>query len=382
MNGIAWISGWLLYERTIILVLSFYVVFDAFSRSFFYVIRAYERMEIEAVINISERIFLVIITLCVGFLNLSLLILVVIFMIFELIKAIISLIIVKKKLLPFTIKFYTDGAFPLLKNALPFALMAIFTTVSMRIDTVMIKIFHSAELSGIYSIAHKIIESITFIPENIYHAFFPVVASLYLIDRSKFNQTLRNAFRITSLLAIPIACIFFFRASDIVALLFKPEYHSAYIALQWLALAMFALFIKYAVAVAMNVSGRQHLFSLYVGISMALNVILNLLLIPQYGLMGAGLATLASELLTTIMGLLSLHSIITFKNTVFYFLKFTLVTALLGWLLYLLQPVHLFIALPIFLIVYILSLFVSKLIKLRDVDYFKQFLTARADNVL
>lgn len=378
MNGIAWLTGWSAYDRSIILMLSFYVVFDAFSRSFISIIRAFERMEYEAVIYISERIFLIVITLFVGYLHLSLLILVSTYMIFEFIKTLISLIIVKKKLIRFSVKFYSRNAILLLKEAIPFALMAIFTTISMRIDTVMIKIYHSPELAGIYTIAHRIIESLTFIPENIYNAFFPVVASLFLINKTKFNLALKNAFRINTILAIPVVCILLFRANDIIALIFKPEFYKAASVLKWLALAMFAIFLKYALAVFMNVAGKQKIFSFYIGLSMVLNIVLNLFLIPKYDLIGAGLATFASELLTAILGFLSLRGALSFNILSLNLLRYITVTAGLIWVFYIMRSLNLFIAVPAALGIYILSLFLTKLIKLQDVNYFRQFNSLRS----
>jgi O-antigen/teichoic acid export membrane protein len=377
MNGIAWLSGWPAYERMIILLLSFYVVFDAFSRSFISVMRAYERMEFESAINILERIFLIILTILIGIFNLSLTILVLSFMAAELIKVIISVAIVKNKLVNFNIKFHTVNYLSLIKNALPFALMAIFTTISMRIDTVMIKIFHSSELSGVYNIAHKIIDSITFIPENIYYAFFPVLASLYIIDRNKFTYTFLKALKLISLLAIPVSCFLYFWASDIISLLFEPRYFTAYIALKWLALAVGALFIKYAVAVVMNVIGKQHLFSMYVGISMILNILLNLLLIPKYGIVGAGIATISSESITTITGLISLRNLLPINKIGIYAFRFIVSIALLSLFMYIIKEIPLYFAIPSAFLVYIFLLFIIKLVKFDDLAYIKQLLHAR-----
>ncbi len=301
VNGVAWVAGWSAAERVVILLFSIYMVFDSWSRFLFSVFRAYERMEFEALVFILERCGLLVAALIVWAAGAGLPELVAAFAGVELLKASLAFILVRRHFTPLRPAWQSGLAFSLLRQSMPFALMILFATLTLRIDIIMLKLFHSVEMAGLYGVGRRLIESLAFLPESVVSALFPALSLLFLRSRARFDITFQRALRYFLLIALPLAALLFTYAESIVGLLFAPEFAAAAVALRWMAIWLGLLFVKHLFAVTLNAVGRQRSFSLIAGLTMVINVLLNLLLIPAYDLMGAGVATVSAELLTTVI---------------------------------------------------------------------------------
>ena len=328
LNSIPLLAGWLYEERVITLVFGFYFVFDTLGRYFLSVARAFERMEYEGILNIIERFLLIIIASLTWIFDSTLLLLVSLFTFVMFCKATVSLILVRKKFVRFDLRWQSDYALEIVKDAYPFALVGLFAAISARGDLLLLKFFHSTEVVGIYSAARKIIDSLTLISENIHFAVFPAISVFYLNQKIKFNQTFQHTLHFMILIAIPVSVGLFILAPKIITFLFDPEFQSAYIALRWLSIALGLIFVRHAFTLVLNAVGRQHFFAIIFGISMAVNLLLNFILIPHYQILGASLAAIAAELVILII---SLPILIKYVNPDFGWIKFikTVITVIL-----------------------------------------------------
>jgi O-antigen/teichoic acid export membrane protein len=73
-------------------------------------------------------------------------------------------------------------------------------------------------------------------------------------------------------------------------------------ALRILALGIFFMFISNTFIAALNAIDKQSLFTMAAGVSLVINVALNLALIPRLGYIGASWATVLTEVGLTVMG--------------------------------------------------------------------------------
>jgi PST family polysaccharide transporter len=102
-------------------------------------------------------------------------------------------------------------------------------------------------------------------------------------------------FELVSLLAWLAAISFYFLSDSIVARLFGPPYQEAAAVLAvsaWAAVFVFSGVVGDHWAIARNLT-RQPMIKAVTGA--VLNVLLNLVLIPRYGIVGAAAATLISQ---------------------------------------------------------------------------------------
>ena len=374
VNIIPFVLEWNNDERLITLAFSFFFLFDSLGRYFLAVMRAFERMGYEAFLFTGERILLITTALLSWNYDLPLHTLVFIFVCVMCLKAFISLIIVAKDFTPVSFSWSSSRVIPILKDAYPFALIALFAAVSARIDIVILKAFHSTEAVATYSTARKIIEALSFIPENIYNAVFPSLSILYLTQKEKFNHTFKLSFTAITIIAIPISAGFFILAPRIIDLLFEPEYYNAFIPLRWLSLSLLVFFIRQAFSVTLNTTGNQHIFAIILGISMIVNIIMNFLLIPKYDILGASLAVLISEisLLTCIMPFVLKQIDFSWSKVVLP--KLAVATIMMFFVIYLVRDWHFIFIFLITIIAYPAILALLRIFSISELKQYTQIL--------
>ncbi len=355
-------------------IFSIFLVLDNFSRHFISVFRAFERMEFEAYTNLIERMAMLIIAVMLWYLGKSLIFLLWCFVVIELLKAGTALTFMRHFFKKIEWSWFHHQTYQILQEAFPFALMMIFGTIAVRIDTVMLKIFHNEQIVGFYSAAHKLIESLTFIPENIVLALYPALSVLFLNNKYKFKETFTRSLKYLFLIGMPVSAGIFVLAEPIILLLFEVEYSPATIALRWLSIALGLIFIKYHFMITLNAIGKQRQFAKVAGIAMFVNVLFNLLLIPKYDLLGASLATIGSELMAVILGFLLLFNISKGVKLSSYILKTAIATIVMTIILQWLSQLNLFLLIFIGTLSYFIPAFILGIIHFSDIQYFKKLL--------
>ncbi len=375
MNTIAFVLDWNTIERILILIFGFYLVFDMIGRYFLAVTQAFERMEYVAVVNTMERILLLIMALLCWFFQYSIIYLAIFFTLVQLVRAVSAFVVVTKYFSRIKLIWFPDRARELLKEAFPFALIGIFSTISFRIDLIFLKYYYSTDVVGVYSAARKLIESITFIPENIYYAVFPALSVLFISQKEKFDLTFQRTLIVLTVIAIPISAGLYILAPRIINLLFEPEFSRASIALKWLAIALLAIFIRYAFAVTLNAIGKQRVFAIIVGISMCVNILMNYILIPKYQIAGASMAVIFSELAIIICSIPLISKTVKFTWIKLFIPKIVAMAVIMFTTIFVIKDWHFLFIIIVSAAVFISLLFILNLITFAELkDYYKNYM--------
>jgi O-antigen/teichoic acid export membrane protein len=205
----------------------------------------------------------------------------------------------------FSWKYSKTFASSLLKDSWPLALSGIVVMVYMRIDQIMIKNMMSVEAVGYYSVAVRLSEAWYFIPVTLCNSIFPAIVNAKNVSLEFYNNRMQKLYDLLTWLAIGIAVPVTIFSSQIIQLLFGSEFSSAS--------PVLTIYIWAGVAVFLGVASSQYLINENLTklsfnrnlMGMLLNVILNLILIPNYGIIGAAIATVISY--SSIIFMLSLH---------------------------------------------------------------------------
>jgi O-antigen/teichoic acid export membrane protein len=180
------------------------------------------------------------------------------------------------------------------------ALTSYATMLFLHMDKVMVNQMHGAEAVGYYSAAVKISEAYYFIPLIIATSLFPAIINSKKISESLYLERLLNLHVLLAWLAISIAVVITFIGKPLVLFLFGAAYAPAG---QVLVIHVWAgVFVALSIASKrwFIVEGFQHLILIRAVTATACNIILNLFLIPRYGIVGAAISTLISLSLETI----------------------------------------------------------------------------------
>lgn len=153
----------------------------------------------------------------------------------------------------------------------------------------------SSEEVGYYSAAYKIIMLFIIFQGLINRSIFPYFAKI-ANQKNQLRMLVQDYMWMMNRLSI-IVCFFILMFSgQIITLIFGHAYFQSIKILQLLGLVVFFIFNETITAPLLLVlDSKKHLIA--VGLGALVNVILNILLIPMYGTIGAALSTIGAEIL-------------------------------------------------------------------------------------
>jgi len=186
----------------------------------------------------------------------------------------------------------------IMKEGAPFWLSDIFWVIYFSVDSVMLSIIVGDVAVGLYNAAYKLVFTLSFIPTALIASIFPVTSRLYTSSRDTLRFAWEKSFKYLFMLGVAIGVGTTFLADKIILLLYGSEYASSAIALKILIWAEVAVFLSVALVNLLNSINKQIIVTKVTGTLAILNVIMNLLLIPEYSYVGASIATVITEFLS------------------------------------------------------------------------------------
>jgi PST family polysaccharide transporter len=176
----------------------------------------------------------------------------------------------------------------------PLILSGISITISMRVDQVLIGQMLNDKQVGIYSAATRIAEIWYFVPIGIAGSAFPLLIESKKQSEDLYYQRLQKLYNSLALLSVTFALIISVLAGPIIKLLYGPAYVFSAGVLSILIWSGVPVSIGCAWSNWMLLENRTRTMFSFQFIGAALNLILNLLLIPRFGIVGSAYATLIS----------------------------------------------------------------------------------------
>ena len=295
------------YPTDVIIMLMIFggvMFFKALVDFFCAVFNAHERMDIEAFLKGVNHVLLFlsgIVVLTVGFGSSGL---ANVFMVVYLISSIIGFYIVYvciEEIRPcFNLRFWKQ----ILRESLPLALTVIFTVIYFKIDIVMLSLIRGDNNEiGWYSAAIRLIELVGVLPALIVSALFPIVSSLYKESLDSLKNAFKTSFRYLLTIALPIAVGTLLLSDRLIYIIYGKEYFKTISALKILAIALIFIFVNYILMNILVAVNRQRTNAIMAGTCVFVNIALNFYLIPHYGYLGAGIATVITEIVLFALGL-------------------------------------------------------------------------------
>jgi len=192
-------------------------------------------------------------------------------------------------------KFSKKIAIKLLKSSWPLALSSFLIAIYMKIDQVMIGNMLDAEQLGVYSVAVRLSEFWLFMPTIIISTFMPYFIKLREMDKQFYYQRLMQLYSFMFWMGIFVGTVTFIYGKVIITLLYGEAYSGAYSALVFNIWSGAAISQGFARGIWLIGEDLQK-YRLYGNIiAVLLNVLLNIILIPKYGIAGAAIATLLTQ---------------------------------------------------------------------------------------
>lgn len=153
----------------------------------------------------------------------------------------------------------------------------------------------SAEV-GVYAAMYKILDNAGFVPVAVMVTLFPIMSGLYPADLPRLRRMMQTAIDYLSFVALGGLALTIVAAEPIVELLFGSEFTSGSTVLTILIAAFFPICIGNVAGNMVLAMDLQRRYIWLAVIGLALNVPLNLVLIPRYGIEAAAWVTLVTEI--------------------------------------------------------------------------------------
>tara|TARA_B110000977_G_scaffold201050_1_gene293888 strand:+ start:1365 stop:2675 length:1311 start_codon:yes stop_codon:yes gene_type:complete len=186
-------------------------------------------------------------------------------------------------------------AIGLLRDSWPLILSGLVTTIYMRIDQVMIKEILNTEAVGQYAAAVRLSEAWYFIPVVVASSLFPAIVNAKKQNKELYYSRLKRLFSLMAWTAIIIAIATTFMGDWAINFLYGDQYSGASAVLIIHAWAGIFVFLGVASGKWFLSENLQILAFWRVFCGMIINIILNIILIPKYGIQGAAVATLIGQ---------------------------------------------------------------------------------------
>ncbi len=181
---------------------------------------------------------------------------------------------------------------------------AVFMLMSWM-DVLMLGYYMSEQDVGVYNLCFKVAAFITFTQFAINSYAAPKISELY--HASKFEalkKLVKKIARLNAIIAIPTFVIFLLFSVDILSF-FGTEFKSYSIVFLVLCVGQLINALSGPVLYVLNMTGLEVVAKNIVLLSAAINFVLNTILIPKYGVLGASIAACLAMIIWNVLAFLS-----------------------------------------------------------------------------
>ena len=192
----------------------------------------------------------------------------------------------------------------ILRQAFPYALLILLMMIYNRMDSVMLERIHpdGATQAGIYAQGFRLLDAVNMFALLFAGLLLPIFARM-LSKKESINELIQHA---GSLLFVA-ACIFsvtaYFYATDIIEWRYNEHILASSNSFKILIISFIPVSITYIFGTLLTANGSLKSLNIMALSGLALNFVLNIILIPKHGAAGAAWATLCTQIFTAIFQL-------------------------------------------------------------------------------
>ncbi|HBV86857.1 MAG TPA: O-unit flippase Wzx [Desulfosporosinus sp.] len=184
----------------------------------------------------------------------------------------------------------------MLKQGLPYGIAVIFLYIYFQIDMFMLSLMLPPIEVGIYSAAYRLIAVLLFIPGILTSVLYPILFQLSVESKEKHRGTIEKIYKVLSAVGIPGSVLIFVLADPLLTWLYNGRFPASIPILMLLSWFFALECLSFSLGDVLTTTDRQWTRAKIQGSAALLNIGINLYAIPRYGIYGASVATLITEL--------------------------------------------------------------------------------------
>jgi O-antigen/teichoic acid export membrane protein len=322
------------------------------SNIFRVTMRAFERMDYEAGVNIITNILRCSIGLILLYFNYGLIQIGLAFVFISIVDLLVSFFICEKNFIKTKMQFDPVFFKNTIKIAFPIGLLAIFGLIYLRIDIVILEYFKGAAVVGYYNAAYTLILGFRPIPIVLMNALLPFMA--YGTQKSKevLREVYEKSFKLLTVIGFPITVGIFLLADKFIIVFYGQNYVNSITSLQILSWDILLTFLYLCIWFVLVAANEQNKSATVAGIGALINIVLNVVLIPTYSLVGSSVATIITEFF-----ILLVYILLTFKiglkiPLAKIFVKPVIASSVMAIFIYFFRDINLYLLICLSILIY------------------------------
>lgn len=183
----------------------------------------------------------------------------------------------------------------LLKASLPFAVIGFALGLSYKFDSVLLNLFRGDKETGLYGSVYNLVFNAVILSNVFNTALYPTLVRHAKAGQTDLSRIYGRAFGFLAAISLPIAAGMWAISDQLVDLLFGSQYASATTALSIIVWAIPLMFASEFLGYIVVISGKERYVARAVVTSTIFNVLVNLVVVPSFGFVGASVMTVVTE---------------------------------------------------------------------------------------
>lgn len=276
------------------------LVIASLAQSFIGAIRAIRKMRLESYSLLAGRASTTLGILILIFLKANLTVIILAYLLGSILLLGSASYFLKKEIGTLGLFFSLSGWQARLAGALPFGITAILTAVYYKIDTVMLSKMQDTTSVGFYSSAQNLITGSMMLATPLVVSIYPAMAAVYKERKAEAENIFQRGLVFILLLGIPLGVGTSLMAGTLIKFIYGVKFLLAIPLLTIVAFKIPLVFSTLLIGNSLGAIGYQKKVAIATCVTSLFNIIMNLILIPQYGARAAATVTVATELLAVI----------------------------------------------------------------------------------
>jgi O-antigen/teichoic acid export membrane protein len=201
----------------------------------------------------------------------------------------------------FALNMTLRGARAMLKPAFTIGFSLAMGLLNYNFDAVLLGFLRGPTVVGWYNAAYKVLLIGVSAALAYFAGLFPALSRLYVENRKEFGLLVRHTAELWLVFAVPMVVAGTFLAEPGIRLLYGAAYLNSVAPFRILLWSAALVMLRWVYMDSLRATGHQALDLRCAITSASLNVALNILLIPRFGMVGAASATVTADVVWLVM---------------------------------------------------------------------------------
>lgn len=262
----------------------------------------------------------------------------------------------------------------LMKETLPIFLSSFVLIIYLRISNIFLSKAKGDIDVGLYNSADSLIRAMLFFPSSVIAALFPMIGTLYAASADTLRRAYSKTAKYLFLTGLPLAVGGSVLGEDVMVFLFGEHFRSGAIVLRIIVWQMFFMYLSDLYGNTLVGIGKQKITFYVICLCTVINIAMNSVAIPRFGIVGASVTMLVTEFIPFVIHPIIISKYIKYGKTsdIISVVARAVVAALfMGYCVNMLGGYHILLRMGAGTILYFSCLWLFRIIKDDDVMLFK-----------